>query len=745
MTHSFRLLRIPEGYPAFICNAVRAANDRLRWQALMAGVRLKKTRRGRHARAEGKRRVTAHCSPSSPPAVSVPSHATPCHDGEANQECERECSTTAEYRALGSSAGGVKGVSPPASNLEVTRQSSDSAQSTSSLSREFGPYQVASASSRTLPWPRKLPAVLPHMSQGPFEGTLSFSEEEWDILQQEPIGAPVWILMGDPYYGPSSSGHICILNEGQATKVRPARQVCTAPLAPITTNRINFEAFERLPVPPSATMREWWSWLTGRKIREHLGPSVPELPESTSRKFADGEIRQMRQWGVFRKGVRAKLRHPVFKVPKEDMSRLIMDCRELNKRLPRPGDMGLPNMHELLDRLLSKKFIAQLDGKSYFYQFPLDEGAQCYFGANLVERRGVPIPHVLQVLPMGFSYAPGIAQHTSRLILDNVKVHEGEVAEAWVDNFLLGADSEERINAMVSGLKEVCAKVSVELKGDVMVGTNMTVLGLRVDTKKKEIMPSEKLLSSLEIVYKRWQEKNTPRIFFQLAGTALWCMYAVARTPLCFHEGILNHMRHLATGTRDDQARWDQEYVAPVSLREDITSLYEGAKTARWRQRNVAPETKGECWCDASLSGAGVVATRWSQWPQEHEEKWWGFAPITPNIYVNELMVAAASLLQQQRTNIFGPVWTDNMPAMKTILKGHSSSRAANIIMRKLCSERKAAIELGWVSTKIQRADALSRGEFAAPKYFGPFAQTKQARWGVGHEDPGENGGTQPD
>ena len=49
-----------------------------------------------------------------------------------------------------------------------------------------------------------------------------------------------------------------------------------------------------------------------------------------------------------------KLIHPVFKVPKDERgSRLIIDCRSLNERLPNPPKMDIPSIHAVFDGLLS--------------------------------------------------------------------------------------------------------------------------------------------------------------------------------------------------------------------------------------------------------------------------------------------------------------------------------------------------------------------------------------------------------
>jgi hypothetical protein len=274
-----------------------------------------------------------------------------------------------------------------------------------------------------------------------------FSLEEWAILQHDRTEMG-FIPLGDLYYGPSGA-HLNVLHDGRIQKIRPSRQACVAPLASISRSRLNFARLSALPELSSET-REWWSWLSGDVIRRNL-QQRPARRRVIARKFTRDDVTDTLRWGVMQKG-HTHCSHPVFKVPKGPKeSRLILDCRALNEVLPKPGDMGLPNIHDVFDSLLQCAFIAQVDAKSYFYQFPLDAEAQKWFGCTVGSQRGA-LQHLrFTVLPMGYKFAPGIAQQTAMHLLRNLQWNG--VKLAWVDNFLFGGESEEHVRKGLTNLR----------------------------------------------------------------------------------------------------------------------------------------------------------------------------------------------------------------------------------------------------------------------------------------------------
>ena len=152
-----------------------------------------------------------------------------------------------------------------------------------------------------------------------------------------------------------------------------------------------------LPKKPPVEFWEAMAWITTDKVERVLKnhPELKKTQESmkqrVSRHVLD-DVPNLERWGVFEEGTITKwsVEIPIFKVPKSGNvdARLIGDARELNRLLPRPGDMHLPDIRTVLSKLLSYNFLHQLDAKSYFYQFPLHSTLRDILVTRCGGRRG---------------------------------------------------------------------------------------------------------------------------------------------------------------------------------------------------------------------------------------------------------------------------------------------------------------------------------------------------------------------
>jgi hypothetical protein len=112
-------------------------------------------------------------------------------------------------------------------------------------------------------------------------------------------------------------------------------------------------------------------------------------------------------------------------------------------------------------------------------------------------------------------------------------------------------------------------------------------------------------------------------------------------------------------------------------------------------------------WSDASEWGWGYLCTK----PQmkgsmaTHREM---------EIFVAELLAAADTLLTASREAPKSVIEYrgDNSAAVNAILRGHSGSGKGNLVLRRLVETvGHDAFRVGWVPSKCQMADGLSRGD----------------------------------
>eukprot|EP00760_Papus_ankaliazontas_P017328 PhM_4_TR17180/c0_g1_i1/m.4216 len=392
----------------------------------------------------------------------------------------------------------------------------------------------------------------------------------------------------------------------QGRQVRPQRQMCHAPLAQITTNRLKLSALWSLPFPPDEEQTGWLQWL-GPKLSE-ISMEPPQGAQNYVGRHMTGDATSLVSWGVIELTHKSGWVHPIFKVPKGDEARLIVDCRRLNAALPRPGNMQLPDMREIFRELLKRNVMSQYDGKSYFYQIPMLPEVHHLFQVKLGGARGAFDRYQLTVLPMGFSFAPGIAQAISRIVLQNCEHRRGFQA-AWIDNFVFGADSLAEMEAMTSQFKDVCVKIGLELKPDrTESSTTMDVLGATINTDRREISVGPKMIHAINLTVRDLETKRrlSRRDVFVATGKILWVVWAVAQVPLALAERPIRIMSMVGREI-EEAADWNGS-TDSVKGEELISMLMEAKQVARTHTSQFHPSIRSlTAWTDASCTALGYV------------------------------------------------------------------------------------------------------------------------------------------
>ena len=256
------------------------------------------------------------------------------------------------------------------------------------------------------------------------------------------------------------SGLVTVAAEGQ--QISPPTDREAGMLAPISKARLNLDrlveldtngillgiidvirdvsAFEALFVP--GTELTLGSRPTFRGTSRHMLRHMQHLEE----------------WGVVERSDQQKVVLPAFTVPKSSGGlRLVCDGRKLNRMMRPPPPMLLPGIRAVIARFLSARYVAQDDGKSWFYQFPLGQGIDDYFGVNLSGARGPFVRAKLRALCMGWSWAPCIAHRSAMVLLPESD------GVAWVDNFFVVGDSEEETAQRYSSFKRRADYVGAHL------------------------------------------------------------------------------------------------------------------------------------------------------------------------------------------------------------------------------------------------------------------------------------------
>lgn len=569
---------------------------------------------------------------------------------------------------------------------------------------------------------------------------LIFSSAEWEVLRNHQPENDLEIVVH-----PISSDREAIVKVRTTTgmtKVSRSRKPCSLPLAHITKNRISFDALQTLPIPMPPESQDFLSWITTNRLKATLEkhPKYREARDQARHHVSRHVLRDMMQLSAdkileerpFSSGT---LEVPLFKVPKSDgnTSRLIGDCRTINGLLPRPGNMELPGIHSVMKRLLSGNFMAQRDGTSYFYQFELSDEASSVFGSRVGNERGIFRQYWWKVLPMGFSYAPGIAQHTSLHLCRNIRyvAGTGEIVP-WVDNFLMSAGTQEQADTLLKSFEKVMDHVQCEYKGDDKPRREMNALGLYFNTSSDDTDAHFVTLSSdfklaLQQSHKKIASRMTTRIFLDVFGHLMWANHSVGREPLCRWTQTMQFLRTACRKSMETN-NWDADLVVPEEVQREMHEFLHAAVDYRVtyaQLREQRPEV--DLWSDASGKAWGYVRFGGDDSIAATSEKYEGL-----NIFVAELL-AASDLLHTEWKNGASVVRSniDNAAARNAITKGHSSSQAGDLILRKLFESIPTGVR-GYtrqIPTSCMIADGLSRNEAKIPERCDHEHRTEEIRW----------------
>jgi hypothetical protein len=478
--------------------------------------------------------------------------------------------------------------------------------------------------------------------------------------------------------------------------VKERRTKCDLPLGSISESRINFkELMKRVNVEHHTKLQEVWTVIKDKWVWEEVRGDYKKV------RIGNLRVEEVQKLNIF-KTTDLKQRIgliPLFKVEKgEGKSRLIGDCRELNSLVPSPPKFRLPNIRFILNEIIRGQYMAQVDARSYFYQFPLGKYAKRRFLSALKTKKNEGSRVQWQVMPMGFSWAPIIAQTTSTALLETVLSGRPEVAGmCWVDNFVIWGNSAESVNGALRALLELFRQVNLETKDPEWASQRQQVLGVEIDLASHQAYftaeDRERVIARIK------KSACTPRSLLRALGTLIWANETISPRPLC-HLGEVWSV--LSKGMREWQQskQWD---VVDARLRPYISLLQEEIVEEYASVMEVEecdyPKQNVVVFSDASNVGLGwVKGENWSRQRVPMEL-------IGASIYIKELLALV------QGAEVDARLITDNRAVMMAILKGHSSSPGGNLLLSRMVGkwEQGKGTYIAWIPSENNLADGPSR------------------------------------
>jgi len=446
------------------------------------------------------------------------------------------------------------------------------------------------------------------------------------------------------------------------------------------------------------------SWLPHMWIHPNDIPST--LRRGTSRHMLR-HLRRLIHYTVVRdiniKDVRCVTNF--FTVDKKDKSlRLVVDGRKVNCLMEDPPKMELPSLHEVVDYIMGAKWALSVDGISYFYQIPIGEDVGSMFSAHLSENRGTFRTVCMTRLPMGWSWAPAIAQKISNVLL---RTEDGRVlGKAWIDNFIFAGNTPEEVLRNFAEFKDRCRRANVQIDNpDAQPRRSLKVLGLLFDLQKTSYQLDPEWIE--EKMSTSPSSMMSPRELYTMTGSAQWHDYA-KKIPLCHRETCIEVIRRVAKLMYFIPA-WDDPiaFSAPeVEALSDWIACVRKNEPRQWR-RHEPPVL--DLWSDASDDAWAALYLMDDMLRAADQGLFTGDARLW-HIFLKEAFAADKVLIPTagvpRRINL------DNQPLVHCINRGASANRFVNSLIRTWDLENITAV---WVPTSLQLADPFTRGAEVPP------------------------------
>jgi hypothetical protein len=389
--------------------------------------------------------------------------------------------------------------------------------------------------------------------------------------------------------------------------------------------------------------------------------------------------------------------------------RFIVNGKPVNVQQWAPEKMPIPMLRETIRALQKLNFAVQFDAVSYFYQFPVKHN-------GFVLRRKRRCFRVKK-MPMGWSFAPLIAQSTSNAILKEtlkrVQLSGKVYTVAWIDNFILAGETLQDVETLKAAFLQVCHEVNVEVKPTEETDPQLfTFAGIEHDLRQHQFRPSRKTIgkdnSCTDIL------KMTARQLLQVCGHAMWQAYARS-TPLCFYEEEMKLISRVVSYVVNEQRSWESTLRRILRKNDNLllASLKSIAEDESWNSVSTFPEALGEntiYHTDASNDAWAFVEKSTGRGSQGFFNARGRSMPIFEKEAI--ALFALVLTLSQTSPSTNVDVGCDNMALVRAFDKGHSSNRCVNHILRKifqLMITLKLQLKVRWISTKENKADKFTR------------------------------------
>ena len=437
-------------------------------------------------------------------------------------------------------------------------------------------------------------------------------------------------------------------------------------------------------------------------------------------------------------------------VPKgEQFLRVILNARRVNKAFKKPTRFKLPSVEELISIMFAFEDPNYVVGdfRHWFYQLSTNRRLRRMFGVKCGN-----LERLLNVVPMGWSWAPRIAQAITMMIVlarepgeDALGVEDstytladppcivhlkqgGEIVghiAVCLDNILVVTKEKKLADDWQDRLMKKARSVNAQWnpKSTPHVQQTATVFGIFFDGLKKtwQLSPDKA---------RPWGEEKMPstatrRYWAHLVGGIMW-FRRVHRWKLLFWEEGLDILRSLAQhgaghkSQREITQHWDEM----VSMSdEQRRTLQEGLDAMGLNEPEVwvAPAVLPTTYAVSDASGHAWATVWLEQLVEPLQARWDSFAwPfLQMHIFYKELKALLELVERPDFHDVHLVAGVDNTSAIAAVTRGYSLRREGRDLLRRIygvCARKNIQLELIWIASELNAADDRTRERSTVPR-----------------------------
>ena len=505
----------------------------------------------------------------------------------------------------------------------------------------------------------------------------------------------------------SESTHTSFFMDGSWHVMRSRKARCELPIAAVTRPDFDYAQLERCfaEVTPDAQLIEMFSWMTTNKLALRLIQRLEAIDvlHAGGSSHLNQSLDQLLEADTISLGS-SIMCSKVFTVEKSDgmTSRFVFDGRLFDEvfhaEMGKTPPMHIPDIQNIIEILLQPKWklLAMNDGKNMFFQYRTHRDLSKFFG---FEARGCK--YRMNALPMGICFAPAWTQMVSNYILQLTRhrsIHQEWVAFAWVDNFIFAAVSQENMDSAMSSFETVCRELNLVLKGW-EIGSTLKILGMKFTTGSTSSIPCVTITSDALVKLERaWHQLSTraatARTFIVWFGHIMWNAYTISKVPMCFFPCTMGQLRKICS-TQDWDAAFDIN-----DLSDEPSYLNRMASTTiRYARREL--QIDSFVFTDSSTTNMAAVSSGGEAWTIP-------ISTTSGNIYITELLAAVTASIDMPRIENW--MWLcDNYAVVQTFVKGHSTCKIGDQLLRWWIASRRCPASVTWVKSENNLSDVFSR------------------------------------